>query len=122
MESERVRAKNFGQNEINLLINLVRKESSVIECKKSGVVTLKQKSESWAELAEEFNSLSGCLPRTVKVLKDKWANIKKTAVRNYSNDKKYRRGTGGGPSRKSEATTEDAIVSDILGDRMCCFF
>jgi hypothetical protein len=39
-------------------------------------------------------------------------------VRNYSADKKYSRGTGGGPSKNKLETTADAVVMDILGERL----
>jgi hypothetical protein len=105
-----IRSRNFTPSEINILVQLVEKRRQILECKKTGVITTKKKNATWEELAKEFNS-SGCLPRSAKVLRDKWANIKKTAVRNHSADKKYSRGTGGGPSKKK------------IGDngRRCCY-
>jgi hypothetical protein len=113
-----IRSRNFTPSEINILVQLVEKRRQILECKKTGVITTKKKNATWEELAKEFNSLSGCLPRSAKVLRDKWANIKKTAVRNHSADKKYSRGTGGGPSKNKLETTADAVVMDILGERL----
>ena len=50
------RSKNFTDTETNLLLNLVDKYKNSIECKRTDSKTLKQKSEAWANLCEEFNS------------------------------------------------------------------
>jgi hypothetical protein len=84
-----IRSRNFTPSEINILVQLVEKRRQILECKKTGVITKKKKNATWEELAKEFNSLSGCLPRSAKVLRDKWANIKKTALRNHSADNSY---------------------------------
>ena len=118
MNSDRVRSKNFESQEISLLVDLVRENKKVIECKESGIVTNKQKNIAWEKLTEKFNAISGTVPRTSRNLKEKWTNLKKNAVRNFSKDKNYRRGTGGGPSKGPRETSVDAIVRDILGDRL----
>jgi hypothetical protein len=52
------------------------------------------------------------------VLKEKWANLKKLAVRNHAADKTFRKGTGGGPSQPAKESSTEAIINDILGIRM----
>ncbi|KAJ3653651.1 hypothetical protein Zmor_012890 [Zophobas morio] len=117
-ERERVRSKNFETQEICLLVDLVRQNKKVIECKETGIVNNKQKGIAWEKLTETFNAISGTVPRTSRNLKDKWTNLKKTAVRNFAHDKKYARGTGGGPSKGPTETSVDATVREILGDRL----
>ncbi|XP_063901370.1 uncharacterized protein LOC135120982 [Zophobas morio] len=90
----------------------------VIECKETGIVNNKQKGIAWEKLTETFNAISGTVPRTSRNLKDKWTNLKKTAVCNFAHDKKYARGTGGGPSKGPTETSVDATVREILGDRL----
>ncbi|KAJ3655898.1 hypothetical protein Zmor_015006 [Zophobas morio] len=84
MNSERVRSKNFETQEICLLVDLVRQNKKVIECKETGIINNKQKGIAWEKLAEKFNAISGTVPRTSRNLKEKWTNLKKTAVRNFA--------------------------------------
>jgi hypothetical protein len=114
----RRRSKNFTDSEVNLLVELVNKNKFTIECKETGLLTQKQKADAWLKLADSFKSLSGSLPRDPKVLKEKWANLKKLAVRNHAADKTFRKGTGGGPSQPAKESSTEAIINDILGIRM----
>lgn len=75
---EAKRSANFSESEISLLINLVEKYKDILECKRSNSVTWRQKEDTWQTLSKEFNStLSLKEPRSFKVLKSKWENIKK---------------------------------------------
>lgn len=107
------RCKNFAPNEIDLLTALVSKYRNILECKKSGVVSNNQKKLVWQKLAKEFNSISASTEesqRSAKVLKDKWSNIKKTAVKNRSS-------IGAKPQVTSTTTPVDISVQKILGER-----
>lgn len=55
------------------------------------------------------------LHRPGKVLKEKWGNIKKCAVKSYAKDRKYVSDTGGGPCIVFKTTPIDGSVKEILG-------
>ncbi|KAJ8953041.1 hypothetical protein NQ314_007416 [Rhamnusium bicolor] len=114
------RAKNFTNEEVLLLSELVGKNRSVIENKQSGVITHKQKEAAWQKLTMEFNASTSGDHRSTKMLIEKWRNTKKTSTKSYSANKKSLYKTGGGPKDFSIVleTPVDAIVHDIIGARM----
>ena len=113
-------SKNFTEEENLLLAEIVASKKSILENKKSGAITNKQKEKAWVDLAQEFNALnSRNLNRSAEILRNKWRNIKKTSTKNYSNNKKSFKNTGGGsPEQFLEGTPVDALVHDVIGERM----
>jgi hypothetical protein len=57
-KSKRDRAKNFTEEEKEMLIELVSSFKYIIENKKTDGVTSKQKDRAWASLTENFNATS----------------------------------------------------------------
>ncbi|KAL1488997.1 hypothetical protein ABEB36_014776 [Hypothenemus hampei] len=94
---EHKRVLNFNKNEIDLLVSLVEKYSSVIECKKSDAVEWTKKNEVWEILTKEFNNHDNIKQRrNSKSLKEKWKNIKKESKKKFANEKLEYYKTGGG--------------------------
>jgi hypothetical protein len=96
MEKHSGRSKNFSTSEVNLLVRLVDSNKKVVESKKTGAVTNREKGKMWEKIALSFNSqTTEGINREAKVLKEKWTNLKRVAVKNHAADKKFRQGTTG---------------------------
>lgn len=52
---DRKRVPNFSQEEEQILVNLVEKYKAIIDNKKSGAITWKQKEDAWKKILEEFS-------------------------------------------------------------------
>lgn len=78
----------------------------------------RQKHDTWKRIAQLFNQESNETFRTASTLKMKYENIKKDIKGEISDDKIYRKGTGGGEERKSklEMNETTAQVLSMLGD------
>ena len=100
------RSKNFTDTEKNLLLNLIDKYKNSVECKRTDSKTLKQKSEAWANLCEEFNSTSTYNKREVKKLQSFWKNLKTRAKSNCAYMRREQLETGGGPAPQLQEDTE----------------
>lgn len=117
MTGENKRSTNFTKNEETLLINLVKKYQDKIENKKTDTTTNKIKQDAWVMLAADFNSQCGETPRDMKTLRNKYENLKKRCKQRHADNKKYAKGTGGGPS-KDILTDIDIQLKDILGTQI----
>ncbi|KAJ8964001.1 hypothetical protein NQ314_005213 [Rhamnusium bicolor] len=116
------RSHNFSSKEENILLTLVKdKYARQIECKKTDTNANKCKTEAWLKLAKEFNSYSGEPYRDAQVLRNKFLNMKKKIQKNFSEQKKYMYGTGGGPAKKIDDTSMDNDMEQILGSQMTGF-
>lgn len=77
MEPVERRSKvNFTEEERNVLVDLVSRYSSVLECKQTDAVSVHAKKKAWEKLTEEFNCRHNVRPRTSKQLKKCWDNLK----------------------------------------------
>lgn len=77
MEPVERRSKvNFTEEERNVLVDLVSRYSSVLECKQTDAVSVHAKKKAWEKLTEEFNCRHNVRPRTSKQLKKCWENLK----------------------------------------------
>ena len=77
-----------------------------MECKRTDSKTLKQKSEAWENLCEEFNSTSTYTKREVKNLQRFWKNLKTRAKSNCAYVRRECLKTGGGPAPQPQEDTE----------------
>uniref|UniRef100_A0A6P7H9Y7 Myb/SANT-like DNA-binding domain-containing protein 3 n=1 Tax=Diabrotica virgifera virgifera TaxID=50390 RepID=A0A6P7H9Y7_DIAVI len=105
------RVTNFSKNKETLLLDLVLKYKDLLECKKTDTTNNKMKWEVWMKLAKEFNSVSGETTRDVKVLQNKYENLKRTK-------QKYASGTRGGPSQNPVFTNTDEALQEIIGPQI----
>lgn len=74
---DRLRAANFSKGEERLLLKLVNMRSSVIENKKTDVVTNSMKVREWHKITELFNSQNIEQSRDAGTLKRKYENLKR---------------------------------------------
>ena len=84
------RCKNFTEAEKKLLITLLEKYKSTIECQKTDAKSAKEIFQVWTELCEEFNSTSTYAKRAATKLLEKYKNKSKDrccfcSTRNTSN-------------------------------------
>lgn len=84
----------FQQSEKAVLIDLVTKYYSVVECKKTDAGSSKIKTEQWKRIAQEFNASSLIMEREWQSLKTLWENLKKAARRNLTEQKQNTWSTG----------------------------
>lgn len=111
------RAKNFSEYERSLLLTLVKKRQSVIECKRTDVASVKEKEAVWKIIADEFNQKCDTF-RDFGTLRMKSKNMKKACKRKFSEEKRCMINTGGGPSEVSKISTEDWALKDMLGSQI----
>lgn len=110
------RNSNFTHTEVDLLQSLVTKYWDQLESKKSDTQTWKQKNACWEKLTDEFNSQNSVMENlSTNVLRKKWENCKKNVKSKVCNEKKYVKGTGGGPPIPTTtfSATENQILSLI---------
>lgn len=120
MESVRkfARSTNFTAREENVLLSLVKKYKDSIECKKTDTNTNKVKANAWIELTKEYNGICAEYHRDVKTLKSKYENFKKRTKQKFADQKKYVKGTGGGPEKDIIVTTTDNDIYEIIGSQL----
>ena len=100
------RSKNFTEQEKFLLLDLINKYKSTIECKKTDAKSSKQKADTWEELCAEFNANSVYTKREVKNLQSYWKNLKTRAKADAALQRRDRITTGGGPPVELHPDTE----------------
>ncbi|CAH1111432.1 unnamed protein product [Psylliodes chrysocephalus] len=115
MNTQPKRGSNFSKDEEYLLISLVAKYKSIIELKATNAVTWKKKHNKWIQIEKEFNSNCGLNGRkSVKMLKEKYINLKKKTKKKISKNKLNINLTGGGPITQEVLSEVDAAISDLL--------
>ncbi|PSN40815.1 hypothetical protein C0J52_21982 [Blattella germanica] len=92
----------FTADEKNLIRELVTKHASILECKKSDVVSVANKKKKWAEICEIFNMNYLHTKRTPKQIKKCWENLKTKRKQELAEEKRSRLSTGGGPFPEEE--------------------
>lgn len=111
---KRERAINFTSNEIRILIYIVLKYVNAIENKQTHSVSWKEKDTRWISVAEEFNSLSGSIHRTAKVLRLKYDVIKRNLKKKSARNKQEIFKTGGGIAVIETFTDSEQKLYQIL--------
>ncbi|KAF5281745.1 hypothetical protein FQA39_LY17703 [Lamprigera yunnana] len=94
MAEGKKRPVNFSHTEEAVLIALVKKYQSIVESKESDVDVFKQENTCWSKIEVEFNSLSGDIFRSDKVLRKKYDNIKIRTKKKFSDEKSCTLGKG----------------------------
>lgn len=118
MSEKKKRSANFTGNEERLLVSLIGDIRDIIECKKSGQTTWKQKSSAWNSLQEQFNARSNGEYRDLETIKQKYHNLKKSAKQKFSAQKRNLNKTGGGSCKPIAISDIDQSIKDILGDQI----
>ncbi|KAJ8972269.1 hypothetical protein NQ314_000252 [Rhamnusium bicolor] len=101
-ENGKKRSPNFSTKEEAILISLLKKYATVIECKVTDHKANYEKTATWKKIQDEFNSISGETYRN----------------HNYADQKLCVRGTGGGPYTDIKCSQLDEDIKQILGARI----
>jgi hypothetical protein len=113
------RSGNFSKEEEQLLVSLVAQNKHIVENKKSGVISWKDKQEAWKRIEAEFNCQNTHnLYRNMKGLKEKYANLKRTTKQKFSKNRQQILKTGGGSCETINFTDIDTTLKDILGEQV----
>ncbi|KAF6214014.1 hypothetical protein GE061_011743 [Apolygus lucorum] len=108
------RAPNFSSTEKHILAEMVAEEATIIETKSVNTVSRAEKQEAWQRVADRYNATSGYSPRSSESLKIAWENMKKTARKAASEQKKEFYLTGGGSQNGPRLTSIDEAVLSII--------
>lgn len=111
------RTPNFSSSEVDILLELVEKYKSIVECKKTDKVSCETKLQTWKRIEEEFKSTCGFF-RSYSVLKNKYENLKKTAKKNFAEEKRNVYKTGGGVQTTIATKTDEKIKSIVASEQM----
>lgn len=66
---DKTRSKNFKETEVKLLLDLVEKYKSFVKCKKTDLVSSREKDTVWQKTKLEFNNASGIFSQGHKNIK-----------------------------------------------------
>ncbi|KAL1488861.1 hypothetical protein ABEB36_014656 [Hypothenemus hampei] len=102
-QDKRCRAPNYSQEEKMRLLSLIAEMKDVIENKTTDAVTWHQKEEAWKEVTIKFNA-SSLVKRSVASIKNFYENQKRNCHKKASEERRYLKGTGGGPALPSTST------------------
>ncbi|RVE41238.1 hypothetical protein evm_014113, partial [Chilo suppressalis] len=91
----KARRSNFSNNELELLKRLIDENEEIFLCKKTDTVSQALKDTTWLHIHMELNA-SSSRHRTIKQLKYKFYNMKKSARKDASRKRQESRRTGGG--------------------------
>ena len=108
---KRERKANFSDIEVRVLVELYQKHRSELTGKFSNVLTQRQKTALWQEIAGGV-SACGYSTRSIADVRKKWTDIKRAALRASGEAKRPK--TGGGPKVEPPWFTD--IVLDALGE------
>lgn len=108
------RTANFNELEVAGLIDTVIKYKNILENKESSAVMWKEKEYAWEKVASQFNSTVALIPRTAKVLKLKYENIKRDLKKKEAENKKELYRTGGGPKKHKDLTDYEEKLLAII--------
>ncbi|KAJ8728582.1 hypothetical protein PYW07_006278 [Mythimna separata] len=89
------RGSNFSNNELEILKRLIDDNKHILLCKKTDAISQGLKEKTWNDIHMQFNA-SSSRHRSVKQLKYKFDNMKKSARKEASKERQERRRTGGG--------------------------
>ncbi|KAK4885447.1 hypothetical protein RN001_001718 [Aquatica leii] len=111
---KRERAGNFTESEKEIMTSITSKYFSIIENKKTDAITIKQKTETWERIADEFNSSANNVKRTGLQLKNAYNNLKKRLKKENAEDKIELYKTGGGVAPLPKMTEEKSRLLSLL--------
>ncbi|KAK2570328.1 t-SNARE domain-containing protein 1 [Acropora cervicornis] len=106
---KRKRKPNFATRELTIITENVEANKGILQSKFTDNVTNKSKNETWKAITERVNAV-GVASRTTYEVKQKWKDLFSTAKREFSQQKKAQRKTGGGPAPREPSDTSKLIV------------
>lgn len=93
-KQKRMRVQAFQPVEKILLVELVEKYFSIVECKKTDAISSKTKTQQWNIIAEQFNARGTFVQREAQGLRTAWENMKKKAKSMITKENQNRIATG----------------------------
>jgi hypothetical protein len=112
-----IRSRNFTPSKINILVQLVEKRRQILECKKTGVITTKKKMQPGKSSPKNSIHLAVFLD-PLKCCAISGPTLKKLRCETIQPIKNIREVLVEGQAKKKLETTADAVVMDILGERL----
>ena len=94
---KRKRKPNFTTTELTIITENAEANKDILQSKFSDNVTNKTKTETWKAITEKVNAVS-VASRTIYEVKQKWKGLFSIAKKEFSQQKKAQRKTGGGPA------------------------
>jgi len=76
------------------------------------------KKDAWLKIERDFNCQSIKTPRTADILKNKYINLKRKIKKQYTDEKVYHRGTGGGPSKSFLKSSAAISIEEMLQNKI----
>lgn len=110
LSDNRVRNKNWTENETYLFLELIEPNYNKLFGKFSSSTTLQDKHQIWQEISTKLPS------RSVDELKRKLSKLKSTHVKCYSDYKKQLNKTGGGPPPEEPSNITMKVLSLLGGE------
>ena len=106
---KRKRKPNFTTRELTIITENVEANKGILQSKFTDNVTNKTKTETWKAITEKVNAV-GVASRTIYEVKQKWKGLFSIAKKEFSQQKKAQRKTGGGPAPGEPSDTSKMIV------------
>jgi hypothetical protein len=111
-KAPRKRKGNFTFTESNLISELVTEQLNLVKGKHSMEVTNIKKQEMWADVTRRVNAIGVCL-RTEAEVKNKWRNMSRGAKGKFTQERKERSKTWGGPAPQKPTQGEENIINAL---------
>ena len=105
------RARSFTSEEKTLLLQLANAEKAYLKGRFGPTITKKGKQGKWKHIAQELNGMNGYGDRTGDDCLKKYDNMVNEIKKQERDRMKYRKATGGGPARKTQALLEAETAS-----------
>ncbi|ESO82707.1 hypothetical protein LOTGIDRAFT_155725 [Lottia gigantea] len=110
------RSPNFTSQEIQILIDEVEKNKSLLFSQHSNVVTNSAKKKTWEATCFKINAVNDTDNlRTVEEIRKKWTCYVSSTKQKLAENKRETRRTGGGPPPNSVSAVEEKIAG-IIGN------
>ena len=108
--AEKIKRKpNFITRELTIITENVEANKGILQSKFTDNVTNNTKTETWKAITEKVNPV-GVAKRTIYEVRQKWKGLFSTAKKEFSQQKKAQRKTGGGPAPGEPSETSKMIV------------
>ncbi|XP_011677463.1 myb/SANT-like DNA-binding domain-containing protein 4 [Strongylocentrotus purpuratus] len=108
------RRANFNADELHLLVNEVEENHQLLFAGFKDLSSAKLKKTKWHEIAVKINGIAGG-ERTGDEVRAKWSKYQSMTKNKYSQIRKQRTKTGGGPPPLDTLDDTEKRVLDIMG-------
>jgi hypothetical protein len=111
----RKRNPNFTDAELQILLDEVERNKSILFLKLSNVATFSSKTKVWENICRKVNAANTDHKRSVDELRKKWSTCTSNAKKQAALVRRESRKTGGGPSPAKITPLQDKVVG-IIGN------